>query len=111
MQWLKYILAVAVGAFVAGFGAKEYMDSQITKATAPLVSRIEKLETDVSSLQKRELLAYNDKIALRTQSGNEQHFIGTASGKGPVTTYRPDGQPRSAASADETFLVVRPSTQ
>jgi hypothetical protein len=71
--------------------------------------RIEKLEKDVASLQQRPLLSYGDRIALKTQSSNEQHYIGTISGSGTVTTLNKGGQQRSAPSPDETFLIDHPN--
>ena len=112
---VKWLLGIAISAFLAGIAVLQFLDTRIEGKLNPLQSRVGVLEQQLSAKQieinelskkLRELsegdqraVRFNDFIAMRTVVANR--YVGAVSGTGPLDANRNWSRP------DEAFVIEK----
>lgn len=112
---VKWLLGIAISAFLAGIAVLQFLDTRIEGKLNPLQSRVETLEQQLSSKQveidelskklrelsegEKSAVRFTDSIALRTVVANR--YVGAVSGKGPLDANRDWSRP------DEAFIIEK----
>ncbi len=112
---VKWLLGIAISAFLAGIAVLQFLDARIEGKLDPVQSRVVLLEQElrekqleIDDLSKKlrgfsegdqRVVRFNDVIAMKTAVANR--YIGAKSGTGPLDANRNWSRP------DEAFIIEK----
>lgn len=115
IEIVKWVIGVAISAFLAGVAVLQFLDTRIEGKLASLRSQVATLEqqlgakqVEIAELSKKlggisegdqRAVRFNDVIAMRTAVANR--YVGAVSGVGPLDANRNWSRP------DEAFIIEK----